>query len=337
VNCSGLPAGRNWWSLKVILLAAALFFSISAAVLYFYVSNAATVIGTTPDQAITLAAGTNNGILSPGERRWFRLMPDEHGGTFQDIKLNLTFSASGPVPSQNVNFQLFAPGEVQAWQQGLKPQPVNFGAGMVVGSPGTHRTGERVWQGTILGDTTYYVAVDNATAETVDYRLFDDETPASPPSEPVPEAAPLTVVADRVGDSPMMAITFAADRHIGKLQPGTEVWYRLVVGDSHPDQFEPVALTLVTTPHHIWPIAGVNLEIFTPQAVQVWSPENRNGLTNLGTASEASRDNNPQTGEKVWGGWLVNGETFYIRIANNTGGEIDYWLFNGDIYSPQLN
>jgi hypothetical protein len=334
VNHSYTQAGCNNRLPRLLLAGIALFFSTSAAILYFYVSDAATVIGSSPDQAITLATGANNGILGPGERRWFRLMPDEQGGTFQDVSLSLMFSASGLVPSQDVNFQLFAPAEVQAWQQGQKASATNFGAGMVVGQGGVQQAGERIWQGTVLGDTSYYLSVDNQTPETVDYWLFDGAVPVESPTVPAPEEV---VVADKVGQSPGMAITFAAEKHKGNLQPGEEAWYRLVVGDVHPDQFEPVALTLVTTPNNLWPVEGVGLDIFTVEAVQVWSPQNREGPANLGAGSLVTRDNNPLTGERAWGGWLMNNETYYVRIANNTGGVIDYWLFDGDIYSPLLD
>jgi hypothetical protein len=80
----------------------------------------------------------------------------------------------------------------------------------------------------------------------------------------------------------------------------------------------------------------VGLDIFTRDAVQAWSPENRFGMANLGAGGLVTRDDNPLTGEKSWSGWVINWETYYVRIVNNTSGPIDYWLFKGDVYYPQL-
>jgi hypothetical protein len=320
-----------------MLLVIAAVFAGAAALLYLAYSNAATVIGSSPEQAITMAPGTNSGVLQPGERRWFRIMPNFQSGRYRDMSLSMLFAAQDLSGAHSVNFQLFADSEVDAWRRGAKPEPINFGAGMPVGHDGAPNVSERIWRGSILGDGSYYLTLDNGSAESVNYWLADGESPVTMPAdESVAPTQEVPLQAKPDGVSPAQSLLLADEQQHGKLQPGQEVWYQVVAEDRMPDQFEPMALTLVTTPNDIFPIANVALDIFTRDAIQAWSPENRTGIANMGAGSLATRDDNPLTGEKSWSGWVINWETYYVRIVNYTAGPIDYWLFKGDVYYPQL-
>ena len=102
-------------NLRLLLLVIAIVFASAATLLYLYYSRAATVIGSSPEQAITMVSGTNSGILQPGERRWFRITPNSKAGRFRDMSLSMMFIAQDLSGANSVNFQLFADGEIDAW------------------------------------------------------------------------------------------------------------------------------------------------------------------------------------------------------------------------------
>jgi hypothetical protein len=48
------------------------------------------------------------------------------------------------------------------------------------------------------------------------------------------------------------------------------------------------------------------------------------------------RDDNPVTGEKFWNGWVVDNDVYYVQLRNLNEVPMDYWLFTGDVYRPEL-
>ena len=147
--------------LKHFLFLVALIFGVTVAFLVIMHSSAATSTGSSPDLAISLTPGVNTGILGPGQRRWFRVTPNEYSEQYQNMHLSMFFTTDVDSPRHQVNFELFTGNDVMAWQQGNQPELSNFGAGMPVSRDGDLRVGERIWQGTVLRNETYYLAVDN--------------------------------------------------------------------------------------------------------------------------------------------------------------------------------
>lgn len=329
--------------LKTLLFSLAFVFAVAAVILLNWFSSAATVIGTSPEQAIALPQGTSTGILGPGEQRWFSFSPNQTTNKIEDIELNAIFTAGGGASLRNVNFELFSAGEVSAWRQGAKASLTNFGAGMVeVDADGPGLSG-RVWRGALISDGLYYLVLRNDTGSPVDYWLFDNTPVAMPSSVPapapteVPVAAPVAAPPAAVANfSPTTAAPLTAPRTGGRLAPGQDIWFSFNVDNSPGEVFEPMALTLIATPNDFGQINSIPLNIYTAAAVASWSPDNRDNFDNVGAGSVAQRDNDPWTGEKVWSGWIVSGDTYYVKIANNHTAPIDYWLFQGDVYNPQL-
>lgn len=328
--------------LKIFLVSLAFVFAVSAVILSNWFSSAATVIGTSPEQAITLSHGTSTGVLGPGEQRWYSFSPDQTFNKFEDIELNAVFTTGSGASLSNVNFELFSAGEVVAWQQGGKPNPANFGAGMMVTGSEASGLSERVWRGALISDDLYYLVLRNNTGAPVDYWLSDNTPVAMPQPAPTPTAAPAPMPvaappsAPVTGFSPASAAPLAAVRTTGRLNPGQDIWFSFSVDNLPGEVFEPMALTLIATPNDYGQINSIPLNIYTAGAVAAWSPENRDNFDNVGAGSVAQRDNDPWTGEKVWSGWVVSGDTYYVNIANNHAAPIDYWLFVGDVYNPQL-
>lgn len=323
--------------LKNLAILLAIGFALSATLLIYLVSSAATATGSSPELAIAIASGKNTGVLGPGEKRWFRVIPRQDGSRFQDLRYSMFYTDNDGVPPHNVNFELYTGEEISTWQRGGKSAPANFGAGMSVSRDGAAATGERIWRGTVLRDGTYYLSLENSSDAVIDYWLFDDDVTAvalNTPSDAATVATP-PALAPSPGLSPQTALPFTTERQVGRLAPGQEVWYSFSV-DNTPEQFEETALTLVITPDDGQRVWNVDMGIYTAAAVQTWSPGNSASLDNVGVGSVVHRDSNPLTGERFWSGWVVNNNLYYVRLANGTAVPIDYWLFPGDVYQPSL-
>ena len=65
-------------------------------------------------------------------------------------------------------------------------------------------------------------------------------------------------------------------------------------------------------------------------------PGNPEGISNVGAGSVVYRDDNHLTGERFWSGWVVDNDLYYVRIRNGSDVFVDYRLFNGDVYGPEL-
>lgn len=49
-----------------------------------------------------------------------------------------------------------------------------------------------------------------------------------------------------------------------------------------------------------------------------------------------SRDGDPLTGERIWRGNILRGDTYFLAIENGSDVEIDFWLYDQDIIHPLL-
>jgi hypothetical protein len=92
---------------------------------------------------------------------------------------------------------------------------------------------------------------------------------------------------------------------------------------------------MVVTPDDGNRIHHVNFEVFTADGVRSWSPGGA-AIYNVGAGGLVVRDNNLLTGERFWTGWLIEDMLFYVRIRNGSDARVDYWLFTGDVYGPEL-
>ena len=69
----------------------------------------------------------------------------------------------------------------------------------------------------------------------------------------------------------------------------------------------------------------------------MWEHGDTDQLRNVGAGSIVSRDGDPNTGELLWSGWLVDGESYYVRLRNDADVPINYWLFTDDVIHPELD
>jgi hypothetical protein len=59
-------------------------------------------------------------------------------------------------------------------------------------------------------------------------------------------------------------------------------------------------------------------------------------MANIGAGQIVTRDNNPETGELFWTGWLPGQQNFYVQLLNGSDGAIDYWLFPQNVTGYNL-
>lgn len=347
------------FSFKLLLLLLALLFGAAIVALILSVTSAATATGRAPSLAITLVEGTNSGILGPGEQRWFRWQPGTGSAQGQtEAALTLFFSPGDGNQTRAVSLKLYEADQVTLFYEGDSSRMVNLGAGQPLSRDGDPQTGELVWTGWLLDEQSYYVQMSNSSQMAVDYWLVTADVVAIPQPAtastkedggmearqvtPGAETGAMTaaVPAPVGGDSPETALPLRyrsteGTPLTGDLAPGQEVWYSLTAEDGDQEFFEAVALTMFATPNERQQAERLNFELFTAEAVRGWQP-GQTEIDNFGAGSRVQRDNDPRTTEHFWTGWLLEGNMYYLRIRSGAEVPVDYWLFSGDVYQPEL-
>jgi hypothetical protein len=121
------------------------------------------------------------------------------------------------------------------------------------------------------------------------------------------------------------------------LQPGLTRWYTFTHNDlSNPNQFQNLSFTLFFTPADGNRQHQVNFKLFPAQAVALWQRGETEQLINFGAGMLVSRDGDDFTGELVWNGTLIRGETYLLAVENGADVAIDYWLFDTDVEHLEL-
>lgn len=323
--------------LKGFLTLLAVGFAGAATILVLFWTSAATILGRSPASAITLVDGLNSGVLGPGEARWFKFNVAPAGGTAElDRSLHLVVSPTAAGQLRRVSLQVFAESQVDFFQPGDTRQMTSLGSGRLINRQANPAMPAYLWSGRLAGPAVYYFQLLNSNNEPISYWLSPHGQAEATSGQAVPAAAPAEP-RPAAGASPQTAQPLRWDQNKGSLEPGQEAWYSLTLANADGDVFEPLALTMVATPDDGQRIARMTFQLFTAGAVQNWSPGARAGLVNFGAGSLVSRDANPWTGERVWSGWLVENDRYYLQVHNGADVTMDYWLFTGDLYGPELS
>jgi hypothetical protein len=56
----------------------------------------------------------------------------------------------------------------------------------------------------------------------------------------------------------------------------------------------------------------------------------------MGQGQWVERDKDPLTGERLWSGNVVDGDTYYVRVFNHSDQVIDYYLITNDVINTEL-
>ncbi|MBN1995774.1 MAG: hypothetical protein JW953_24020 [Anaerolineae bacterium] len=122
----------------------------------------------------------------------------------------------------------------------------------------------------------------------------------------------------------------------GRLAPHGEHWYSLRRDDLDEDLIEDMALTMFFTPRTGYTSHYVNFELFPASQYHVWERGDADYMAHFGDGAWVSRDEDPNTGERLWSGSLVDGDRYLIKVTNGTVDVIDYYLFPDDVENAEL-
>jgi hypothetical protein len=116
-----------------------------------------------------------------------------------------------------------------------------------------------------------------------------------------------TTAATLTGSAPAMAISLVDGPNTGLIAPGGQRWFRLTprAGQEVVAGNVENSLTLFFTPGDSQRIQRVQLQIFNQGQVPLFFGD-ASQMANLGAGQIVSRDNNPETGELFWTGWLFS-------------------------------
>lgn len=124
--------------------------------------------------------------------------------------------------------------------------------------------------------------------------------------------------------------------NVGRLAPGGEHWYAFIRQDFDKQRFEHMALTMFATPtdgnrsHHI------NFQIYPASQLHIWLRGTPKAMVPMGQGQWVERDKDPVTGERLWSGDVVDGDTYYVRVFNHSDQVIDYYLITNDVINTEL-
>ena len=321
-------------SFKVFLMLIAAVFAAAAVILIISLTSASTVTGRSPFLAISLADGVNTGVLGPGNQRWFKLTspnPEQAGELEQ--ALTVIFTPDDGNRARLVNLQIFEENQLPFFYFGDASKMKNLGAGQIVSRDNNHETGELFWTGWISGQKNYYVQVINGSDATIDYWLFPDNIV----SYPLGETQTTETVAAPIGADPGNPEPLASGAAHNILKPHTTRWYIFTAFDpGNPNKFEDMSFSMFFTPDDGQRRHFVNFELYPMSAFDMWQRGQANQLVNFGAGMLVSRDGGDNTGERLWRGALLKGDSYLIAVENESDIEIEYWLFEGDIEHLEL-
>jgi hypothetical protein len=288
--------------------------------------------GRSPATAILLRKGQNAGALGPGEAQWYKLVQAGDDGALQrQVDLTLIFtpddgrrSHSGPPRSQRIALQIFTAEQVAGWYPPDTSQTQSVGAGEIVSRDGNPDTGELLWSGWAVTDSTYYVRVFNASDASIDYRLFTDNVVSAQMGEGSGSTPGLEMAGGADLDRP---VALKPQYQTSRLGAGQETWYPIVYNDRDSQVYEEHTFSLVFAPDDGVSVGQVGFEVIPRETWQALQKGESRQLPGMGVGQAVSHDPDPLTGERLWSGWLMDGRAYYVRLHNDGDAEIEYWLF----------
>ncbi len=325
--------------------------------------------GPTPDRAITLDDEVNSGALAPTDQHWFKFTIEDNGTPF-DVEKALTLILT-PNTANTVWFiglKIFKEDQVPFFLDGSADNMAHIGAGSVVTRDTNPETGEQFWTGWVSTSKTYYIQLQNNSDFPIDYRLYNADISSPPLDEPEetppatietaptePETAPTEPQESQAepeelaepetpaapdpnrGDSPVNPIPLQDGLIKDKLAPESVTWYSMHYPDFTGEKtFQELDFTMFFTPDDGNRKHRVNFELFASSELEFWQRGDVDKITNFGAGRLVSRDGDYNTGERIWRGTVLKDNDYLMAVENGTDVEIDYWLFNEDIYNPEL-
>ena len=160
-----------------------------------------------------------------------------------------------------------------------------------------------------------------------------DEGEPDPPAQPI---QPDEVYAP-VNIYPNDPLIFDLNNpNTGRLTAYGEHWYELLRDDLDDELIENMKLTMFFTPRAGFTSNRINFEIFPAAQYHIWARGDTDYMEHLGLGQWVSRDEDPDTGERLWNGTMVDGDRYFIKVINGTSDVVDYYLFPDDVENAEL-
>jgi hypothetical protein len=163
-----------------------------------------------------------------------------------------------------------------------------------------------------------------------------DDDGTEPPAQPIQPDPAQTYTPINIYPNEPLPFDFN-NVNSGRLAPYGEHWYELTLGDpSHQNLIQNMKLTMFFTPMTGYMSNRVNFEIFPASQYHIWSRGDSDYMEHFGLGMWVSRDEDYDTGERLWNGTLVDGDRYLIKVKNGTPDEVDYYLFPNDVENAEL-
>jgi hypothetical protein len=157
-----------------------------------------------------------------------------------------------------------------------------------------------------------------------------------PAPEPAPALKPPSLLDLYPNVYPNRPLPLQDGANVGKLAPGGERWYAFIRQDFDKQLIEHMAITMFATPADGNRSHQINFQIFPGNQADIWLRGTPDKMVSMGEGQLVSRDKDPMTGERLWSGTVVDGDTYYVRVVNGSDQLVDYYLINNDVINTEL-
>jgi hypothetical protein len=182
-----------------------------------------------------------------------------------------------------------------------------------------------VWEGWLTAGDDYVLAVQNGTDHEIDFWCFPQQMDNAELGEPSIWVTPTFLP----GEAPANPLQLALDNE-PRVVPEQQLWYSFVIDDPDDGEaLEHIVINLTFTPNNgsqgYNEAYRVNFDVYNAADLAYWSVTDFDNLQvrSFGGGSAVVRDNNPDTGEMTWDGWVIDGNLYYVQVRNGARYPID--------------
>ena len=137
------------------------------------------------------------------------------------------------------------------------------------------------------------------------------------------------------GSNPHAAQTLINGLNIGALESGQQFWYAFTGSDLGDPPARTVALNMVYKPGGHDVAAYVNFQVITSDQIDRWLQGYADQYLGMGTFTTTDFDQD--TAERLWSGDVLEDETYYVHLFNNSGQTVEYHLTALGQSTPNAN
>lgn len=296
--------------------------------------------GASPSEATEFnLSGLTRGRVEADSTGWRSIKFDDPGNTNALQHLTITCFAT-PFDGNDIRqfvLKLAEKGSADAWAGTGTVGVTDFG---VVGVNIRHSRASSfgdgdtpaqfIWDGHLIAGDEYLISFENGTGHEVDFWCFPQQMDNAELGQP---SVRQVKVFDR-GEAPSTADQLQTGENVASLEQEEQIWYAFSVND--PGDGEPVehiTVNMEFTPND--GSAGysegyrVNFDVFRAADLTYWSEtdfDNRQ-VQSFGAGSTIVTDNNLDTGQKTWDGWVNDGDLYFVQVRNGARYPVDVKIF----------